>query len=666
MKKTLGGDRLGAGKKIKVDMHGWGRSTFNQNRIWRSTMAPGVLTPCFVEVGLNGTTFDIDINALGHTIPTIAPLFGSFKMQVDVFACPIRLYQGLLHNNALNLGLDMKSVLFPTITIPINGEREAEKTSTSSLLNYLGIKGINPYKQEFNAIPILAYYDIVKNYYINKQEDYAKVIGTKKKDIDFDSELTATYSAQDIQDFTLTFEKANYNYWEVKNPRDFVETNGILMLDFKNKNFGEIEKFQLIIKGTDDSINYFTAFNTLSENWTPLINQQTQEQMEIRIRNKKYIEILNPSVNGQLLAVAMQNFLPKIDIVDYEVENLDRARREILKHTDLNEKVIIGTEDNEEAQINFLPYSINAEQSDILKLSQRELSGLCLKTYQNDIFNTWLSTEYVNTINQISSITPIDGQITIDAIILAKKVYNVLNRIAVSGGTYQDWQEANFGEKVENGIESPIYIGGMSTEITFEEVVSTASANNSEGNNQPLATLGGKGVMKDKKGGHIVYKCQEPCFILGIVSITPRIDYHQGNKWYMTDIFTPENFHKPEFDGIGFQNLIANNVHWASSPNQALAKQTAWINYQTSYNEVFGNFAKDEENEENSLYFMTLRRNYEVDNNGEIEDFTSYIDPSKFNYPFAGNELTEQNFWIQLGFNVKSRRKMASYEIPNL
>lgn len=665
MKKTLGGDRLGAGKKIKVDMHGWGRSTFNQNRIWRSTMASGVLTPCFVEVGLNGTTFDIDINALGHTIPTIAPLFGSFKMQVDVFACPVRLYQGLLHNNALNLGLDMKSVLFPTITIPISNNRGKEKTSTSSLLNYLGIKGINNDKNEFNAIPILAYYDIVKNYYINKQEDYAKVIGNTYETT---TSNLINYRIQDASGNTyndITLIESERNTWDIENWINLNDNSVILTLNFNDLN--KIDGFTLYdatytIQQEYPNINLNIGsprkLIDLERNTTVgEIIQKSKTEIQIQLFNATYYEITRISFN---------NYQTKINIIDFETENLDRARREILKHTDLDEKVIIGAEDNEEAQINFLPYSINVEQDNNMKLSQKELNGLCLKTYQNDIFNTWLSTEYVNTINQISSITPIDGQITIDAIILAKKVYNVLNRIAVSGGTYQDWQEANFGEKVDNGIESPIYIGGMSTEITFEEVVSTASAQNSEGNNQPLASLGGKGVMKDKKGGHIVYKCQEPCFIIGIVSITPRIDYHQGNKWYMTDIFTPENFHKPEFDGIGFQNLIANNVHWACSPNTALAKQTAWINYQTSYNEVFGNFAKDEENEENSLYFMTLRRNYEINSRGEIEDFTSYIDPSKFNYPFAGNELTEQNFWIQLGFNVKSRRKMASYEIPNL
>ena len=38
-------------------------------------------------------------------------------------------------------------------------------------------------------------------------------------------------------------------------------------------------------------------------------------------------------------------------------------------------------------------------------------------------------------------ITANDGKLTMDALNLQQKVYNMLNRIAVSGGTYRDWLE---------------------------------------------------------------------------------------------------------------------------------------------------------------------------------------------------------------------------------
>ena len=47
---------------------------------------------------------------------------------------------------------------------------------------------------------------------------------------------------------------------------------------------------------------------------------------------------------------------------------------------------------------------------------------------------------------------------------------------------------------------------------------------------------------------------------MGIMSITPRIDYSQGNKWYMTELDNMNDLHKPALDGIGFQELITEQM----------------------------------------------------------------------------------------------------------
>ena len=61
IKKNIGGDRLGSGNKMEVQMHNYERSTPDLSNEWRSSMQVGVLTPFMVEVGLNGDTFDIDL-----------------------------------------------------------------------------------------------------------------------------------------------------------------------------------------------------------------------------------------------------------------------------------------------------------------------------------------------------------------------------------------------------------------------------------------------------------------------------------------------------------------------------------------------------------------------------------------------------------------------------
>ena len=141
-------------------------------------MGVGTLVPCMKLVGLPGDTFDIDIDTKVLTHPTVGPLFGSYKLQIDIFTAPFRLYNAMLHNNALNVGLDMSKVKLPTLSYIGLLESIEDSThltvSSSSILAYLGWRSSSVKKEAIkkisNAIPILAYLDIFKNYYANKQE----------------------------------------------------------------------------------------------------------------------------------------------------------------------------------------------------------------------------------------------------------------------------------------------------------------------------------------------------------------------------------------------------------------------------------------------------------------------------------------------------------------
>ena len=184
---NLGGDRIGSGNKMKVQMRNYERSTHDLGNVFRTTMAAGTLVPFMKQVGLPGDTFDIELNADVKTLPTVGPLFGSFKLQLDVFLCPMRLYNAQLHMNKLNVGMNIKNVKFPLMSIvslePKNTRSNKLQLSQSSLLAYLGIRytGQKISETSFsnvitNAMPYLMYFDIFKNYYANKQEKNAYII----------------------------------------------------------------------------------------------------------------------------------------------------------------------------------------------------------------------------------------------------------------------------------------------------------------------------------------------------------------------------------------------------------------------------------------------------------------------------------------------------------
>lgn len=251
----------------------------------------------------------------------------------------------------------------------------------------------------------------------------------------------------------------------------------------------------------------------------------------------------------------------------------------------------------------------------------------------------------------------------------------MLNRIAVSGGSYDDWLNAVYTHERTRSQENPMYMGGLIKELGFQEVVSNAQAEVQD-NAQPLGTLAGRGVLTGKKkGGKIHVRVDEPSYIIGIISLTPRCDYSQGNKWDV-NLKTLNDLHKPALDEIGFQELITDQMAWFDTVidgNQdvifhSAGKQPAWINYMTNVNQTRGNFAEKGGINGNAggQMYMTLNRRYERDTNSRIKDLTTYIDPSKFNNIFADERLDAQNFWAQIAVNNIARRKMSAKLMPNL
>ena len=633
---NLGGDRLGSGNKMKVQMRNYERSTHNLGNIWRSTMAVGTLVPFMKQVGLPGDTFDIELNADVKTLPTVGPLFGSFKLQLDVFMCPIRLYNAQLHMNRLDVGMNMKNVKFPQIRVisvePNNTKSNKLQLSQSSLLAYLGIRYTGQlYKQTeyskltVNAMPYLMYFDIFKNYYANKQEKNAYIIDndayTTIEECEVNGELKILPLADPIilQDVTVIMLQINGNKFKKISTEDFE-------FIINSKEYRGVEIFQECDKTVDGYVRY--------------ANPKT--------------EWLGKEINEIELTYAWET--QQIKLTSFPITNIDTMKENILKQSP-----------SSEMEIDFqsiIPYNIpiyNTASQKYKSKSYYNLVGLLTKTYQSDIFNNWLNTETIagaTGINEISKVSTASGGFTIDALQLAKKVYDVMNRIAVSGGTYEDWLQAVYDHQAMRRVESPVYMGGLSKEVVFQEVVSSAATDN-----EPLATLAGRGNLSQKhKGGKIVIKVDEPCYIMGIVSLTPRVDYSQGNDWD-TDLKTMDDLHKPGLDGIGFQDLPTWKMHGIEKGETVYSagKQPAWLDYMTNYNKTYGEFANPD-----TQMFMTLNRRYELDDNNRIKDLTTYIDPAKYNYIFADTRLDAQNFWLQIATDITARRKMSAKIMPNL
>lgn len=690
--KTIGGDRLGQDGKMRIAMHGYQRSTHNLSRVWRSTLAPGVLVPCFCEIGLNGDTFNIDVNEMIRTLPTSAPLFGSFKLQIDFFKADMRLYNSVLHNNQFNIGYNMNQVYFPKVQMKANWQQSTagnnqeyllSQISPSSLAHYLGISGIasihdqNPEEtveinRNINAIPMLAYYDIFKNYYANKQEKNAYVIapGIKTDGSAFPSTIyeVATIGGNKKDAPTETYPDAQ---WYRNEGGDEFCTLGIggYMVIKTTANPGIKPKITittstgiLSTEVPDDDVNYLTT-----DTWG--YNGYNYIKIHTKIGNAAPADARFGIINIPT-SIKMLNYIGSDDIAiqSFPLKNFDKMRELLLNpsNTGLGNELIITNKFLEDNLCEY-PYKLfGCQNKTTLKNNGfYAMSGLMLKTYQSDINTCWVSSETIEQVNGIAEVAVTNNSFSIDSLNLAQKVYNMLNRIAVSGGSYYDWQEVVWGEKVKGAVETPIYIGGTSSEVVFEEVVSTSDTDTRNAGQQPLGSLAGKGKLASKKNGSIKVKCNEPCIIMGIVSITPRIDYAYGNKWYMTELESMDDLHKPALDGIGWQDLLAERQCWTGAHMEtqgdiiqdAIGKQPAWLNYMTAVNEVHGDFADNRK-----AGYMVLKKEYHDINN----PYSSYINPTLYNYAFAISDVYAQNFWLQIAVDCIARRKISAKQIPNL
>ena len=659
MEKTFGGDRVGSGQKMKAHLHNYFRSTHNLSEKWASSMTSGVLYPCFCKLAMRGDSFDIEMAGDVRTIPTKGPLFGSFKMQVDFYQYDIRLAQGILHNNPLAIGLNMSQIYLPKLKIKdgINDQNpNCGEFSKSCLLKYLGMSGLGRnidnqgeyITRNINAVPVIAYYEIAKNYYFNKQEENAYVISGESKEIELVSTVTCNSVAYTSNEsFICTTNTISLNLYE----EEYSEEQ---YLDF-------ITKILLSINGITETLKTWKDKGIIEK---------------IAINGDVYHVNITFTNNNQKTLIIYSYIRENsgIKLFDFPISNIDDMRYDLLSTNRLGDLFIIGDGDQGE----YLPYSKLYELDSTDKtLNKQPLNGLVLKTYQSDIYNNWLNAEWIegeNGINELSKVSVDEhGAFSMDALNFAQKLYNMLNRVVVAGNTYEDWLDVMYEETKRRQCESPIFLGGMSQEVMFDEVIQTTPTEDSA-----LGSLGGRGrlVGDSKKGGKLHVKCDQPCFIIGIVSLTPRIFYTQGNEFYMTDVITIDDLHKPPMDGIGFQDLIGERLAWwdtgltrnpvVGRPDKVfrskIGKLPAWIEYMTSVDRAYGDFA-----EEYGKGYMILNRNYERDEEtGGIKDATTYIDPTKYNYAFAYTALDAQNFWVELGFKVKARRLMSARLIPNI
>lgn len=654
--RTLGKNTLGDNNKMKVAMRDYDMSTHDISTIFRSSIGVGMLVPFCKILCQKGDI--IDLNLINKTLsqPTLGPLFGSFKLQHFLFFGGFRLYNSWLHNNRTGIGMKMSDIKLPMMKANTAGIKTAATTdiSASALYKYLGWSkskrmGANATSGVLkNGVPLLLYLDIFKNFFANTQEKkFYMLKGTGAITLN----VKDSYQSKNEGDYIIG---KNQNSIDITNTTKIKTT----LTDIDYQGFWQSIKVTII---ESDGGLYHKTLNQLTT------NAKTNTITLNNVAGNPYATIL------QFFTTKETTKYIKTKLGQYDLKVLDQIR-DVILHKKGNETLTLAG--NELNESNNGSENLKNFIDELIASQSNKLGGMLLKTYDSDIFNNWVQTDWIDGAGGITEITSIDitandGKLTMDALNLQQKVYNMLNRIAVSGGTYRDWLETVYtAGKYLDRPETPVFIGGMTQYIEFDEVISK-SATETEYGSQPLGDIAaiGRGG-KPMNSGHVHYQCEEPGYIMGLMAITPMVDYSQGNDFDL-NLQTIDDLHKPALDGIGYQDLIQEQMVGETSTyngsgsisniiHKAANKTVAWIDYMTNYNRTFGDFAAGE-----ALDFMVLNRRYEVENN-EITDLTTYIDPQKYIEIFADTSIDSQNFWVQTVVQATRRGNYSAKQIPFL
>lgn len=229
------------------------------------------------------------------------------------------------------------------------------------------------------------------------------------------------------------------------------------------------------------------------------------------------------------------------------------------------------------------------------------------------------------------------------------------------GLKYKDIMASRWGINISYAeLNMPEFIGGVT------EYVSPAQVNQTSQDtvDSPLGSFAGQLYCKGQSKHTIRVFCDEPGYIIGLLSVVPSPVYSQ----VLPKMFTKHSqldFFNPEFGHIGLQPIPMVEVAPLQTPfdelNETFGYQRAWYDYLASFDEVHGQFRT-------SLRDFVMYRTYDskpvlsedflLVNNRDVDNVFSVQRDSEGN--------STDKIIGQLHFSVKARRPIPKYGIPRL
>lgn len=322
-------------------------------------------------------------------------------------------------------------------------------------------------------------------------------------------------------------------------------------------------------------------------------------------------------------------------------------------------------------------------------------AGILLKTYEPDLFNTYLNKQSLSNLYTENAISSSDGVISWQQVRTSAILTQMRELTQLIGGRFDDWLAGFFGQTSRKDMEIPQFICRCNMDVFADEV--TATADTGSTGNKPIGSQAGKVARFGSNFRRWTFHASEPGVILGLFSITPIVDYCQGIDPFLLKKSARDDFN-PKTDNISFQDIPVSWVYaapWLNPSTLTTDRIPTWVNsgdtyknpfdvvlgsqpsfseYTTRCNEVHGDFT-------DTLSYWTNIRKFDESYGGASRSITlgfsprqlqpssqgffgSYIDPTIWNRPFTIQNPNAANWQVQISFDVKTTFPKKKTPLP--
>lgn len=238
-----------------------------------------------------------------------------------------------------------------------------------------------------------------------------------------------------------------------------------------------------------------------------------------------------------------------------------------------------------------------------------------------------------------------------------------LERNIRSGYRYRDLIKSHFGQELSyNDLQMPEFLGGHSQMVSMNKIIQTSPTEGS-----PTGTFSGQGTIFGQCDKWITKQCDEPGFIIGIMSITPTPNYSQLLPKHFLKVNTLD-YYQPEFDKIGMQPIDYREVcpigayrlgltTGEDELNKTFGYQRPWYDYIRSVDTIHGQMRTTLNNYVMNRTFTDLP---------VLNESFILVDQNQLNDVFAYQKDDYDKIIGQIYFEVEALRPFSRFNIPSI